>query len=410
MAKDYFSEEVGSIEKDFFSEEVESTPQTGLQKTEAKIAGREDLLGQFDASDPMNFMPNPPKNIMSALQIGGGVLQRGEAAVANAGLAAQRGEPGDIMDEVMQGAKGERLGQVGDLVRTTEVGGPWNEALASTAGFLATMGLDKILTGGKVAKSVSGVAKEGVDDVSKAASNILDPTQQALKDAVTKKTGFLDDVRSAFYDVKSDAVEKYGLGLEKLAADNPTKTITLRPVIDQLSAELAYEPKLRNAINKVPQLAKFMDNPKASNKMTLKEAQTIVNDLQSKVSANKLKGMGVRSDDIPLLDAIHDIKAQMVEAFPDIKELRKGYGETIGAFNMVKNKIKPGNLSGSIKSKFGDVEIEAAAKKLLKDRPDILDRMRNYNGARKLGKVAAIIGGGIAAGAGFNAVKNFIEA
>jgi len=365
----------------------------GLEKTEEKIAGREDLLSQFMGRANLNtFMPNPPQNIADALQIMGGSAQRLEAMVSNAGLAAQRGEAGNILPEMMQGATGDRLGQLGDLVRTTEVGGPWNEALATSAGFLATLGLDKLMTGGKVTAAGKQVAKEGAEAIKNTGTQILSPIQQSVKDAVTKKTGFLDDVRSAFYDAKSDAVDQYGLGLEKLAEDNPDAAVTLRSVIDQLNTEIAYEPKLRNAINKVPYLANLLDNPKAANNLTLKEAQSIVNDLQSKLPHTKLRGVGVRADDIPLLDAIHDIKAQMVEAFPEIKELRKDYGKVLGDFNIIKNKIKKGSLQGSLENKFGDDELNEAAKRLLEKSPKILERLKNYNRIRTVGSIAKKVG------------------
>jgi hypothetical protein len=123
------------------------------------------------------------------------------------------------------------------------------------------------------------------------------------------------------------------------------------------------------------------------------------------VSSGKLKGIGVRPDDIPLLDAIHDIKTQMVQAFPDLADLRKDYGEVLNNFNLLRSKFNPQSLEGSVKNNFGGVEMEKAAKTLLKDSPEILARMKNYNLIRRVGTFAA----GTATGAvGLTALNRMI--
>lgn len=367
-----------------------------LGGTENKIAGRSDLLSQVmdKAKGDMlqAFTPNPPENIKNALQTIAGLSQRGEAMVANPLMKLQRGDSSGLLDSVMQGASGQRQGQLGDLIRTTGVGGDYNEALASTTGFMALMGIDKFV-GSPLQNTTKGIAK----GIFKGVKPTLTEMGQAVDDAVKNKTGFLDDVRSAFYDAKGDAVDKYGLGLEELAKNNPTTKVDLTPAINQIKQEIAYNPKLENAINRVPYLKNIMDNPKIASNMGIKETQTLVNDLQSKVASGKLKGIGVRPDDIPLLDAVHDIKVQMVNSFPDIADLRKGYGETVNAFNLVRNKLKIGNLEKAVQDKFGDVEVQQSVQKLLKDYPQIISRMKNYHSIRTAGKVGAgVVGIGTA--------------
>lgn len=243
-------------------------------------------------------------------------------------------------------------------------------------------------TGITSAKTPAGqIAQLGVDLLGPAVgAKFTKPDLPKVFDDYANKTNFLDDVRSAFYDAKSTAVDKYGAGLERLSEDNPDKYVSIRPVVDDLNQQIAMEPKLRNAINKVPVFSKWLDNPEAANKVTLKEAQGIVNDLQSKISSGKLKGVGVRPDDIPLLDAIHEIKGQMLEAFPELKELRKDYGEIINKFNLVKGKLKPGSLAKNIETNFGgDPEIQKASKDLLSEFPEIMARMRNFRTMRAVG-------------------------
>ena len=375
-----------------------------VDQTEQKINGREDILGglmkDVQAGKTTDLIQNPLQS--APLRLMGGLAQRTESAIANPLIELQKGNPSGMLDQFLKGASGERKGQLGDLVRNTGVGGDYNEALASTTGFLAALSIPDILTAGKVGKSVESSAKKGALKIPEA----IDSTKQAVADAVTNKTGFLDDVRSAFYDAKSKAVDKYGEGLENLAKDNPDKVVSLRPVVDQLNAEMAYEPKLRNAINRVPYLKQIFDKPELADGVGIQEAQKLVNDLQSRVSSGKLKGVGVRPDDIPLLDAIHDIKGQMLEAFPDIKNLRKDYGELINNFNIVRNKLKPGNLQKAVKENFGDIEIENAAKKVLDGSPEIISRMKNYNLLRKFGVAAtSAVGGAV----GYKAIENYIK-
>lgn len=358
-------------------------------EVDQKVAGREDILGQLmqDAQKQAALVANPldtGKNVLNAL---GGSAQRLEAGLANPLGEMQKGnfQPTSLLDSMVKGLEGKMLGQFGDLVRRTGAGGQYNEALASSTGFLAALSIPDLLSKGKFAKSLENKAAVLGSDV-----------KQAVVDSVKNRTGFLEDMRSAFYDAKSTAVEKYGQGLEKMAADNPNTVVDLKPAVDYLNQAVAYEPKLRNAINRIPQLINLLDNPSSANKLTLQEAQTIVNDLQSKVSSGKLKGVGVRPDDIPLLDAIHDIKIQMVQAFPELADLKKDYGEVLNNFNLVRSKFKPQSLEGAVKSNFGGIEMEKAAKTLLKDSPEILARMKNYNTIRKVGKMALVGAEGIA--------------
>lgn len=348
-----------------------------------KISGREDLLSKAlgNASSNLTVIANPLDTGKNILNLLGGIQQRSEAAIANPAGDMQKGNfnPKTLLDSFVNGLQGKVLGQFGDLVRRTGVAGDYNEALASTTGFMAALSIPDLLTKGKAAKSVDQTGKYLISGV-----------DQTVKDAVTNRTGFLEDVRSAFYDAKSAASDRYGEGLDVLAQNNPQTSVNVRPVIDYLNQQIAYEPKLRNAINRVPQLANFLDNPTASNNMTLQEAQKLVNDLQSKIASGKLKGIGVRPDDIPLLDTIHDIKYQMVQSFPELADLRKNYGDVINRFNLIRGKLKPGNLSNAVKSKFGDAELEDAAKKLLEDAPEIISRIRNYNLIRKAGKAALL--------------------
>lgn len=353
------------------------------ENVDQAISGREDMLGSAlnGIVDQTVNVPNALSSGKNLLSLIGGVSQRAEASIANPLGEIQKGNINgqSLLNSFVDGMKGKVLGQYGDLIRRTGVGGVYNEALASTTGFLAALSAPELLTKGKVSSKIESSGKSAINS-----------TDQALKDAVTNKTGFLEDVRSAFYDAKASAVDKYGAGLDDLVKNNPQQKVSLRPVIDQLNQQIALDPKLSNAINKVPLLRNFLDNPKLANSVELKEAQSLVNDLQSKISVRKLKGVGVRPDDIPLLDTVDDMKVQMVQAFPELADLRKSYGETINRFNLIRGKLSKNAFSGFVKNKFGNEEIASEAHKLLEESPEIISRLKNYHLIRKVGKTALL--------------------
>lgn len=235
----------------------------------------------------------------------------------------------------------------------------------------------------------------------------FNPKAQVLQDTIDRPS-FANDVRSAFYEAKSSAVEKYGEGLEKLSQDNPDKIVDMKPVIDQLKQSISEDPKLRNVVRRVPNLMAMLDDAWSNTDLKITEAQNLVNDLQSKIASSKLRGLGVRSDDIPLLDAVHDIKNQMVESFPEIKELRSNYGDVVNKFNLLRSKIKPGSLLKNLETNFGDPEVGNAASDLLKEFPQIQSRIRNYNLLRKIGVgTVSAVGGAVGIKALESAVKSF---
>lgn len=377
-----------------------------LESTNQKIATREDPLNK--QTSLLGFMSKP--GALQSMDVLGSLRGRAEASIANPAIEMQKGnfDKASLLDSMIAGAKGNVLGQFGDLVRNTGVGGQYNELLASSTGLLATLGSPDILSGGKLTKGASKASNKLSQLIGETKSGI----GQVVDDAIKNKTGFLEDVRSAFYEAKDTAVEKFGQGLDKLAQDNPQTQVNLRPVIDQLQQSIAIDPKIRNAVNKVQSLSAMLDEPKLANSVPLKDAQDIVNMVQSRVSSGKLRGVGVRPDDIPLLDVVHDMKYQMVDAFPQLKELRQDYGKTISKFNALRGKfggIGSDALQKNVKSGFGGDESMDAVKDLLKDAPDILGRLKNYAALRKAGnvlsKTGVVAGLGTVGGAVISALK-----
>lgn len=141
------------------------------EKVEGLISKRDDMLSQFmnemqtQKKPGIESLLNPVEAGKAALTGGrqvltgiGGVFQRGEAALANAGLELQRGET-DVLGEIQKGLSGEKLGELGDIIRTTGVGGRANEALSVTTGFFGALGAGNFATAGMLKAGATKIQK-----------------------------------------------------------------------------------------------------------------------------------------------------------------------------------------------------------------------------------------------------------
>jgi len=102
-------------------------------------AGQEILgLGQNMAQNPLAAPLMPAKAVLDSF---GGLMQRGEAAVANPLLEMGRGRFGNIPRAAWQGITGQRMGEMGDVAR--QAGLP--ESVAQVFGLATTgMGMTKL--------------------------------------------------------------------------------------------------------------------------------------------------------------------------------------------------------------------------------------------------------------------------
>lgn len=257
-----------------------------------------------------------------------------------------------------------------------------------SAGELGGLAFDQAATMGamKGASMVGGAGKaigsgiEGIRDVTTTPGRI----------------GLVNKTREGVMASKRAAGEFFENTINDLTSSNPDRLVDLGPAIAQLKQELNLEPKLASAINRSPRL-KMLLGRQDNHQVTLQEAQDIKNELTSRLSKSKLGGQGVRSDDIALFDTIDDVREAQLLAFPDetfseFKDARQKYGETMRAYDLVRNKVKPGNLEKNIYSKFGgDVEVGEALNKLLPK--ELLDSISRARTTRKVGQVGKLIGG-----------------
>lgn len=125
---------------------VKNSPMFGkyMGEVESDIQSRTKSLQQSEEAQRNQFTDKSPRevamNVASPNYIGKQALNqmsslwsRGEAAVANPLLAAQRGEKdvGKLVGESIKGIKGERIGELGDIPRSVGIPKPVAAALGS---------------------------------------------------------------------------------------------------------------------------------------------------------------------------------------------------------------------------------------------------------------------------------------
>lgn len=141
-------------------------PEAG--RVEQNVVGRTDMLGEFTKPEGLkqNILKGLIKNIpgpvgqvatgLSGMGAIGGPFQRAEAGAVNPLMEIQAGKA-PTLDSVFAGLKGEKLGEAGDLIRTTGIGKDLgvnlfgrninaNELAANLIGFTAVAGATDFAT------------------------------------------------------------------------------------------------------------------------------------------------------------------------------------------------------------------------------------------------------------------------
>lgn len=211
---------------------------------------------------------------------------------------------------------------------------------------------------------------------------------------------FLEDVRGAFQQVPRDARASFADDLVRLNNEKimmgKNANVDLTPMVDNILGDIRVgeeAPVIKEAINRIPMLKKLLKNPDMAERLTLKESQDLLNEVNATISQSKLGGVGNRATDIPLYeDVINYISQAQLETHPEMAGVKKVFGDVMNNYKLVRNKIKVGSLEKNIQSKFGDAEIQNAVKKLLSGREDILKRMGRY----RIGKITKKVATGVA--------------
>jgi len=176
------------------------------QEVEQKISGREDSVSRLrkEVATPYDFGQHPFKSTLKPLVTGlktmAVPIQRTESALAGLGLGLQKGQVGEGFGRFKQGLFGQKQQELGDLVRTTGFGGEFNEPLAATSGFVASL-VTPIESMRKANKALSSIQRASDKGLLSAGNALI----QGSDDAVRAVGSKLDDVYSKFNTVQVNA-------------------------------------------------------------------------------------------------------------------------------------------------------------------------------------------------------------
>lgn len=311
-------------------------------------------------------------------------FQRNRAAIAASGVnpyvdaMMKSGQQASSL--AVGGGVGYKLGQLaGQSVL--------KQALAGTAGGAVSGALQPSDTlkeqarntavGGAIGGALGGglqLAGKGI----KSFGEILRKLPTRLSD--TKSAEFANKIRQAYTNTKSEAVKKFGSGLDELAIKNPDKKVNLFE--NNNIQNIVTDPDLTteaSAVFKKTPILRDIISGKRSPEVTAKEAQDIANYLQFKVPQS------VKSQHLDIIDMINEVKSSQANAFPtEMSSLRKEYARIAEPFKDLKSKLKLQNALQSIDAGFGGAVQRQQLKELFKNNPELLKEMGGYKGAGKL--------------------------
>jgi hypothetical protein len=194
-----------------------------------------------------------------------------------------------------------------------------------------------------------------------------------------KGTSFAEEIRGAFVKSHSSVVDKFGADIAKLSAKYPQNSVNLSELVSDLQTNPDISKQTLSILKKTPGLDRLLENPKLSANVPLKDAQNMVNYLQTKVPKN------IRVNSFDLLDTINEIKGQQLSAFPELEGARAEYRKFIEPYKNVKQYFRFNKLLDSIKNKFGGAEGQAAVEQIFPK--EVIKKMGGYRAAAKLAEI-----------------------
>lgn len=323
----------------------------GNQSTNAiadtKINSRPSAIA--DLTKNPTTMAHPVGAVLRTVQGAEELMQGVPASIA---LDLQRGRPQDILPNLGKVVIGQRPAQYGDVFKGAGVPAP-----LAAAGGLAT---DIALTPGGT-EGVVGLAKGGTALVKGGINNIgkfFDFDQKAL--SLSQK------VRQVAGAAKQAAVDNFGDSVDAQAAANPTKTVSLENVVNDIKTNLSDMPiEAQGVFRKVPILRDMLKDPSAAGyvdpaSVSLKDTQDIINYINTKIPRS------IKSTSLDVLDAQNDIRAAQLDAFPDMAQTRADYGKFAEDYKLIKSSLNPKSTPTAIRTNFSNnPAVKDAASRIL---------------------------------------------
>lgn len=383
------------------AEKQQVQPTNNLENTiSQRRADFPDLTKTFvPPSNPLQRVLSVPARVGSnAMHILGTLGARGQAIGANIAEGVQQKKINPALlpmpaiayaanptyrQAVNQAITGKRIGEYGDIGRRAGLPEPVN--------VLGGLGVD-LAMGNVITKGALGTA--GKQTAKGLGENIQGMTKFIGQG---NKANFAEGIRNKFVNLKTQAVNRFGNQIDDLAKANPTKTISLREIVDNLLTDIdELSPQARSAIKGNPILKKFLENPELADNVSLKDTQEIINHFNTKVPKN------IRFNHLDILNTLNDIKAAQLDAFPEMANVRYEYAKFKQPYDLIKNQFKVGKLLKAIEKDFGDPEFKKAVTQIFPK--EVIKEMGGYKNAERnlriMGKIlkGASIGGAFTLG------------
>lgn len=200
---------------------------------------------------------------------------------------------------------------------------------------------------------------------------------------------FAEKVQSVAGGQLKAAGKKFEKQLELLSAANPDKKVSIRNAVLNAIDESVENRKVKTAVREL------FEKPDLVDEVTLPQAQEIINKVQSKIAKSKLGGVGIRPDDLPLMDFVAELRDAQLSAFPDMKQVRAEYGKTLNNWKVIKGLFKEGRLIKNVKENFGDAQIQQRVNQFLPE--NIIREMGGFRSAANFLQNIGLLGEGFGA-------------
>ena len=342
---------------------VTKNPFTAAQSTEKLISQRPSFIKKRLAASSEFVTQHPFKTAL--MDVGAG-LEAIESVPTNIGLGIQqrRGVKQTFQD-VIQGVRGERPSELGDIARASGLPGISHPAVASTTGLLTSGGLGLTT---KLGRKAAGTLSRG----------LTAPARNVARTATTSgRASFTNTIRQTVYQARRQLGEKFGNSIDAAVLKNPTGQVDLQQAATQLQQHLASNPGLRSQLQAGSRKAGsdlvllIADDPTLAKNVTLQDAQLIKRALGAAPEVTQaIRKRGLSTGAGQQLSEVRDmVRRAELDVFPELSSTFKEFKEGMDMYRMVQPYLAPGKLSpqifGQSSELLGEAEKRLSFKELL---------------------------------------------
>lgn len=156
----------------------------------------------------------------------------------------------------------------------------------------------------------------------------------------TERKALLENLYKDGYVARDAAQSKYGAELQAAIKANPKAPVSWRDDMTAYNAQDKVgmlDPQIKIAINKVPALKKWFNNPESAATITIKQADEAITKLNASLPQTVFKKGGLKYR--ALKDFTNDLKASLYDAAPGMSDAKEAYSKFIQPYKIYKREI-----------------------------------------------------------------------